>query len=191
MSNATPPPSRLGSGSERTRHIAPTARERRGQALVEFALVAPVLLLILLAVVQLGFLFGAQIGLINAVREAARYGSLSPTTTSSTAAANGAAIESYLRTTLLPRSVPTYRAASVEQIAIAYCAYQNPGGGSYSVRLTVSVTYAHPLFVPLVAAILDPFDDRPGAFVLSTAERFRVENPPLNTSDVSTLPTCS
>lgn len=191
MPNATPPPSTLGSVSERTHQTAPTARERRGQALVEFALVAPLLLLILLAIVQLGFLFGAQIGLINAVREAARYGSLSPTTTSSTAATNAAAIESYLRTTLLPRSVPTYRAASVDQIAISYCSYPNPGGGSYSVRLTVSVTYAHPLFVPLVAAILDPFDDRPGAFVLSTAERFRVENPPLNASDVSTLSPCS
>lgn len=158
---------------------------------MEFALVAPILLLILLAVVQLGFLFGSHLGLINAVREAARYGSLSPTTTSSAASANGAAIDTYLRTVLLPRSVPTYQAANVVSTSETYCSYPNPGGASYSVRLTVSVTYAHPLFVPLVAVILDAFDNRPGAFVLTTAERFRVENPPLNAGDVASLSPCT
>lgn len=87
--------------------------------------------------------------------------------------------------------MPTYQVSNVVSTAETYCSYPNPGGaGAYSVRLTVSATYAHPLFVPLVAAILDPFDDRPGAFVLTTEERFRVENPPLNASDVSTLTPC-
>lgn len=181
----------FSAGQGGVERIARPGRASDGQALVEFALVAPILLLVLLAVIQLGFLFGSHIGLINAVREGARYGSLSPTATSSTATANGAAIDTYLRTVLLPRSVPTYQAANVIATSVTYCAYQNPGGGAYSVRLTVSVTYAHPLFVPLVAAILDPFDDRPGAFVLSTEERFRVENPPLNPSEVTSLASCS
>ena len=51
----------------------------RGQALTEFALVAPLLFLILFGIIQLGFLFGGQNGLTNAAREAARYASTLPT----------------------------------------------------------------------------------------------------------------
>ena len=47
---------------------------RAGQALPEFALVLPMFLLIFFAIVQFGVLLSANIGLTNAVREAARYG---------------------------------------------------------------------------------------------------------------------
>lgn len=160
-----------------------------GQALVEFSLVLPVLVLILLSVVQLGFIFGAHIGVINAVREAARYGSLSPTLAGQVDA-NGTAVQGYLTGTLLPQSVPAYRADSVESTSVTYCSYPNPGAGSYSVRLTVTANYAHPLFIPLVAALLDGFDATPGALVIPTSERFRVENVPLNATEVAGLTAC-
>lgn len=44
----------------------------RGQALVEFALVLLPILLIVVAIIQFGLLFGANVTLTNAVREAAR-----------------------------------------------------------------------------------------------------------------------
>lgn len=45
----------------------------KGQALVEFALVLPVLLLILCGIIDFGWIFGNQLAANNAAREAARY----------------------------------------------------------------------------------------------------------------------
>ena len=53
-----------------------SAARDSGQSLVEFALVLTPLLLILLAIIQLGFVFNAYITLANATREAARLGSV-------------------------------------------------------------------------------------------------------------------
>ena len=158
--------------------------------MAEFALVFPVLILVFMGIIQLGVLFGAQIGLINGVREAARYGSLSPTTAGNETA-NGAAVNNHLTTVVLPGSVFGYALANVRSSSVTYCSYQNPGGGTYSVRLTVTATYAHPLFVPIVGFILDPFDGTmDSAFELSTSERFRVENVPLNNFEVAGMTAC-
>ncbi len=48
--------------------------DRRGASAVEFALVAPSLVLLLLGVVEFGLLMAAQVTLSNAVAESARYG---------------------------------------------------------------------------------------------------------------------
>ena len=50
-------------------------RTERGQGLVEFALVVPMLLLILMAIIDFGRIFQANVTLTNAVREGARWGS--------------------------------------------------------------------------------------------------------------------
>jgi Flp pilus assembly protein TadG len=55
-------------------------REEEGQSFLEMALVAPVLLLILVAVIDLARAFDAYIVLTNAVREGARWGSRDPST---------------------------------------------------------------------------------------------------------------
>ncbi|MBF8291086.1 MAG: TadE-like protein, partial [Chloroflexi bacterium] len=49
---------------------------QKGQSLVEFALVLTPLFLILLGIIQFGFIFNAYITLTNATREAAREGSI-------------------------------------------------------------------------------------------------------------------
>lgn len=54
-------------GNQRSRR-----RRSRGQSLVEFALVIPMFLLILFAILDFGFLLYSRITLINAVREGAR-----------------------------------------------------------------------------------------------------------------------
>ncbi len=54
----------------------PPRRARRGQALVEFALVLPILLSFLTGIVDVGFLYNHQLVLTNAAREGARLGSL-------------------------------------------------------------------------------------------------------------------
>lgn len=51
-------------------------KKRRGQALVEFALVLPILLSLLVGIVDIGFLYNHQLTLTNASREGARMGTL-------------------------------------------------------------------------------------------------------------------
>lgn len=64
---------------------------REGQALVEFAIVLVPLLLILVGVIQFGFLFGANVTLTNAAREGARAGTIYVYDRSHTKAWNDAA----------------------------------------------------------------------------------------------------
>ena len=54
----------------------------RGQSLVEFALVLPLLILILLGILDLGRAFSAYIVITNAARDGAYYGTMHPTETS-------------------------------------------------------------------------------------------------------------
>lgn len=61
----------------------PSRARRRGQALVEFALIVPILLFILVIAIDFGRLFYLNIGIINGAREGAAYGAdhpLSPQT---------------------------------------------------------------------------------------------------------------
>lgn len=51
-------------------------RREDGQNIVEFALLLPVLLLILMGIIQFGFIFAAYLTLNNAVREGARWGTV-------------------------------------------------------------------------------------------------------------------
>lgn len=54
-------------------------KKRRGQAIVEFALVLPLLLALLVGIVDIGFLYNHQLTLTNAAREGARLGALGHT----------------------------------------------------------------------------------------------------------------
>jgi len=52
-------------------------KSEKGQGLVEFALVLPILLLFLLGIVEFGWLFNARISLTSAAREGARVAAVS------------------------------------------------------------------------------------------------------------------
>lgn len=60
------------------RPIGTFARDCRGASILEFALVAPVLLAMLLGIAMLGVLFFAQAGLRGTVEDAARYATIYP-----------------------------------------------------------------------------------------------------------------
>lgn len=163
-------------------------RSDRGQALPEFALVAPLLFLVLFAIIQFGFLLGGQIGFTNGVREATRYASTVPNATVGQ-------VETELKTRSLPKAIPGFNAANFDDGAtvVSYCAYTNPdhtaSNPSYSIKVRVSATYKHALFMPLVDLIVDAIDgvtDR--RLTASVTEEMRVENPRL-TSDGG-LPAC-
>lgn len=152
--------------------------DEHGQALVEFALIAPLLFLLLFAVIQFGFLMGGQVGLTNAVRETARYAATIPNGTAVAARAE-------LVNRQLPKAILGYRSANLVggSTTVSFCYYPNPNHvagtyPSYSVRVIVTAVYRHPLFVPLVGNIIDGFDSTSDNALMATArEEMRVENP--------------
>jgi Flp pilus assembly protein TadG len=170
----------------------------RGQALVEFALILPIALLILMGIIQFGFLFAGHIGVTNAIRETARFGSTSPVNDASAATTNAGNICTYLKGTAMTR-VPGYSSANVvtsgsPRTTVSFVSYADPHGSpnTYSVRLTVHVEYKHPLLVPIVSAIIDGIDGATDShFRLGATEAMRVENPILTTDpSINTTVNC-
>jgi Flp pilus assembly protein TadG len=160
----------------------------RGQGLVEMALILPLLLLLVTGILQFGVLLSGQIALVNGVREAARYGSVLQTASPGAVPGAAASVKGQL-TTVLAAGLPGYQAARLTASSVCYVSYANPNSNptTYSVQITVSATYKHGLFVPIISQILDPIDGSfDGGFTLSASERFRVENPPLT---INVLPT--
>lgn len=49
-------------------------KNRKGQALVEFAIILPILLLLVMGIIEFGLIFNAYLTIQNASREGARYG---------------------------------------------------------------------------------------------------------------------
>jgi Flp pilus assembly protein TadG len=69
-----PRPRSLGA----SRLLSRFRRDRRGVSAVEFALVSPIFILLIVGAVQMGHLFYAHAGLRNAVSEGARYATIHP-----------------------------------------------------------------------------------------------------------------
>ena len=147
------------------RHVPCQARRaERGQALVEFAAVLLPLMLVVVAIIQFGFLFAAYIGTSNAAREGARSGSIYLYDNTQTATQNDAArCASVLAAAAqsLDVGVPGQFSASCAtsagggDLAISYpdaasCTNQTRTG----CQLRVVLTYRQPLFVPLVGTFL-------------------------------------
>jgi Flp pilus assembly protein TadG len=103
----------------------------RGQAVVELALTIPVVVLLLLAVIQLGLVVRDQILVVHAAREAARVGAVDP----SEDAPRRAAI----------------RSSDLTESRISVDSGARGGPGS---TLRVTVHYSSPTEVPLVGAFL-------------------------------------
>jgi Flp pilus assembly protein TadG len=163
-------------------------RRRLGQALPEFALVLPVLALILLGIIQMAFIFAAQVGITNAVREAARLAAVStPTTTTGQAVGAGSAGEGvYDRLTdpatgFLKRNVFAYSPANLvesgaPETQICYRTFTD-AAAKPAVSVKVEAHYRHPLFIPLVSVILDNLDGSGGdGLRVGASEEMRVEN---------------
>jgi Flp pilus assembly protein TadG len=158
---------------------------RRGQALVELAIILPVLALIFLAIVQFSFIFAAQVGVTNAVREAARIAAVSTTTTDAQAATSAPDVYNRLTSNtngLLKRNVFGFNASNIVTSGVAdtqVCYRDGPAAaaGEYVVFVKVEAGYRHPVLVPILGAILDGIDGvSDGGLRVATAEEMRVEN---------------
>lgn len=158
-------------------------RAHRGQALVEFTFVVPVLLLLFTAILQFAMILGAQIGINNAVRDAARQASIVPTWNATQAAANGSWIFGAMARTgtnpgLLAKDVQGYVPARLDTSSETPSQVCYTGVSGASVSVEVQVSYRHPLIIPLVANVIDGLDGRTdGALQISASETIPVENP--------------
>lgn len=123
-------------------------RGREGQALVEFALVLPILVVLLLGLIEFGFLLYNQQVITNASREGARYGIVSRTPRR-TAAEIESVVNSYALNRLITfgSAVP---GTSVEP--------EDTGGQPFGADLTVRVSFEYqflvlPKFIASLAGI--------------------------------------
>jgi Flp pilus assembly protein TadG len=179
--------------------IRATRDRSTGQALAEFALLVPVLILILLAIIQLAFIFAAQVGITNSVREAARLAAVtSPTSTAGQASSNGQGVYDALTNTtngFLKRNVFSYAAANLvttgsPDTSVCYQSFTDSAGKS-AIEVSVEANYRHPLFIPIVGAIVDGIDgSSDGALRVGATEEMRVENEELPPSFGGLALTC-
>lgn len=164
------------------------SRQEAGQALAEFALIAPIFFLLLFGVIQIGLLMGAQNGLVNAVRDAARRAATYRVNDASLDAFAFPGVCSTLRTELedrLSRQIPGFNSLNLDpEPVIAYeWKPNNDTPTTYFLVAHVSVTYRHTLFVPLVSFFIDGADGvQDGRLQLNASEQMRVENPDLATA---------
>jgi len=156
---------------------------QRGQALTEFALIAPLFFLLIFGVIQMGILFGGQIGLTNAAREVARYASTVPANQSL------ATIQAQANP-VLQRSIPGYNGSALT--GATYCYYTNPitpttPTTTWSWKVRITIRYGHTLFVPLVGGLIDGFDSvADNRYTTTAKEEMKVETLPLKSQPTGT-----
>ncbi|MBN2795031.1 MAG: pilus assembly protein [Clostridia bacterium] len=110
--------------------------KQRGQSIVEFALVIPLLLIFVMGIIEFGFMFNAYLTISSASREGARLGSLGE---------NDAAIE--IRVDTVSDHL------NLNNITVNV----TPSSRSRGDMVSVTVTYDYQLITPIISNILSPF----------------------------------
>jgi Flp pilus assembly protein TadG len=143
------------------------SRRSRGQSLVEFALVLPILVILLFGTIQVGVTFGGYNGLINSVREAARYGSVCGT---------GAGCDTKTHDHLLQGIATGVFAYTAPKAVVSYCNYKD-AANKYNLQIQVTGSVTGFVFIPFIGQILSwPASGVP----LTSTEKFRVEGQPIS-----------
>lgn len=124
-------------------------RSQRGAAALEFALVAPVLIMLLLGIVDFGMLMNAQSLVANAVREGARTGALGGNSFQTKAA-----VTSAISTMPGAGEAGTVVTITCKSIAGNACSLDDSTPDTGGV-VTVKLTYVHTWLSPVVLG-LDP-----------------------------------
>ena len=149
---------------------------QRGQSLVELALITPVLLIILMGLVQFALIFERQIGIDNAIREAARRAATLETKTDAAAQANATWTLGQVQSLLM--NVQSYEASKdlIEVCIVTPASNPTDASGTAQVVVRIKDAYSHPLFLPIVSLILDPIDGvTDNALLASSSTEFHVE----------------
>jgi Flp pilus assembly protein TadG len=145
-----------------------------GQSLVEFALVVPPMLLIILGIIQFGFIFNTYVTMTNATREAARTGTIYRYDGALSKAQNDSARNAQVLTSLkasmnyLSRTAPEFTNGGTWTSSGGGLTFTNgdvvvtytiPSGLTDSdartgEQITVTATYHQTLVIPLISGLL-------------------------------------
>lgn len=157
-------------------------RSAQGQALAELALVTPLLALLIMAIFQFAFVLQTQIGLTNAVREAARRAAAAQEPTQAWVAQQLCTDGAACTQGLLPDNVQAFTATRLEaQPTVTFCSYSI--GSASGEQVTVSVGYNHPVFFPLLSFATDLIDGKADSnWTLDASAQMKLE------TDLSTAP---
>lgn len=143
----------------------------RGQALAEFAFVAPLLFVLLLGLVQFGMIFETQIGMANATREAARRAAAAPSPTCAWVLDE---IKPASGTGLLSANVQGYQ-DSRSSVTVVISGIDTTGPTPYQ-TVTVQSSYKHPLILPVIREIIDAIDgSTDSSFAIPVGNEMRME----------------
>jgi Flp pilus assembly protein TadG len=151
-----------------------------GQALLELALVVPLLVLLVMAIFQFAYVFESQMGLTNAVREAARRAAATTNPTSGWVRAElcGSAAPA-CDAGLLAANVQAFdEALLVSPPAVSFCTYSVDIGGTAepNYQINVVVAYRHPVFFVPIAFATDLMDGSgDGSWEISASAQMRLE----------------
>lgn len=111
-----------------------------GQAMVEFALILPIFLLILCGIIDFGWMFYNQLSLNNACREGARYAVVNT--------ADGANTQAII--THIENAATNVFANDGIEIDIVYSAPNEPASGDVTVTLEAEISF----FTPVLSSVL-------------------------------------
>lgn len=161
----------------------PLTHRESGQALLELALVTPVLVILIMAIFQFAMVLESQIGLQNAVREAARRAATAGTDNQNLDVSKWSWVAAQLDGTagppavtgLLADNIQAYN-ASRRTVSGGFCTFQVDGVTNY--RVDVTVQYNHPVFFGLLSFATDVMDgSNDGNWTLAATTQMRVETP--------------
>jgi Flp pilus assembly protein TadG len=147
-------------------------RAEQGQSLVEFSLILLPLFLILLGIIQFGFIFNTYVTMTNAARDSARLGTVYVYDRTLTKAQNDLSRNNSIKTQVLAsmnglsQTAPRFTTGGTwTQSGLTFTngdlviTYEIPSGVTDSdprtgERITVNATYHQDLVIPLIAALL-------------------------------------
>jgi len=135
------------------RHIAVRRRALHGQAMVEFALLLPILLLLLVVAIDFGRLFATFVAVNNAAREGAAFAGLHPTQFTSADNADPENVTYRARQEVENPSDTRFTAVTVAAPTCnpAPCPTVLGTGGGKTIRVSVSTSFT--FFTPMITAI--------------------------------------
>ena len=154
-------------------HIRKRGLRERGQALVEFAFVVPIFLMLLLGIVDFGMGFKTYIEVTNATREGARFGALGwPEGSFPTDCGAGD------DQTIVGRTCSAVGddLASVQNVSVSYQEYNGVPGEQTGDSVVVAMTYDYDFITP-IGGFIDFLTggSMPGTLTLESTTDMRLE----------------
>ena len=164
-------------------HLSPTDRER-GQSVVEFALVLPLMMLLLLAIVDFGRIYTTMMTVESAAREGADYGTTLGAAHWSAATKDVTVAEMQRRACVAASNLPDYvgDAATCTNPSFTYCLTTTTGGScspfdetavcedplrAPPCLVTVTLEYDFHLIAPLIVLPSTITFDRDSTFAMT------------------------